>query len=77
MASERMVMQRRWGLSGRETLAFGIWFACVFAVLRVLRDVAGISGTNLAIVGIGGFFGSFYLVFLPLWRRVADSWKQK
>ncbi|KOX92318.1 hypothetical protein AMS69_13150 [Haloarcula rubripromontorii] len=62
-------MFRRRGLSWKEGAAFAIWGLGVIIVLRTLYDVFGVAGRELAIVAVVLFFGSFYGVFMPVWRR--------
>ena len=64
-------MFRDRGLSWKERVAFAVWGLGVVVVLRVLYDVFGVEGRELAIAAVLMFFGSFYAVFLPVWRRVA------
>jgi hypothetical protein len=59
----------RRGLSWKETIAFAIWGIGVVIVLRFLYDVLGVEGLELGIAAVLLFFGSFYAVFMPVWRR--------
>ncbi|WP_058996806.1 hypothetical protein [Haloarcula sp. CBA1127] len=61
----------RSGLSWKERTGFAIWGLGVVVVLRTLYDVFGVAGRELAIVAVVLFFGSFYGVFMPVWRRVS------
>jgi len=60
---------RSGGLSWKERTAFAIWGLGVIIALRFLYDVLGVEGRELAIVAAVLFFGSFYGVFMPVWRR--------
>jgi len=60
---------RSGGLSWKDRTAFAIWGLGVIIVLRFLYDVLGVEGRELAIVAAVLFFGSFYGVFMPVWRR--------
>ncbi|MHC3380327.1 hypothetical protein [Haloarcula sp. H-GB5] len=60
----------RSGMSWKERTAFAIWGLGVVVVLRTLYDVFGVEGRELAIVAVVLFFGSFYGVFMPVWRRL-------
>jgi len=62
-------MFRRRGMSWKEGTGFAIWVLGVIIVLRTLYDVFGVAGRELAIVAVVLFFGSFYGVFMPVWRR--------
>ncbi|EMA13141.1 MULTISPECIES: hypothetical protein [Haloarcula] len=64
-------MFRRRGMSWKEQTAFAIWGLGVIIVLRTLYDVFGVEGRELAIVAVVLFFGSFYGVFMPVWRRLS------
>ncbi|WP_336338070.1 hypothetical protein [Haloarcula brevis] len=63
-------MFRDSGLSWKERTAFALWGLGVVVVLRVLYDALGVDGRALAVAAVVLFFGSFYAVFLPVWRRV-------
>jgi hypothetical protein len=62
---------RSGGLSWKERTAFAIWGLGVIIVLRFLYDIFGVQGQELAIVAAILFFGSFYGVFMPVWRRLS------
>jgi len=64
---------RHSGLSWKERAAFGIWGLGVVVVLRVLYDVFGVEGLELGIAAVVLFFGSFYAVFMPVWRRLSAA----
>ncbi|MDQ2071619.1 hypothetical protein ACODNH_15205 [Haloarcula sp. NS06] len=61
------------GLSWKERTAFAIWGFGVIIVLRTLYDVFSVEGRELAIVAVVLFFGSFYGVFMPVWRRLSAT----
>ena len=62
-------MFRSGGLSWKERTAFAVWGLGVIIVLRALYDVFGVHGRELAIAAAVLFVGSFYGVFMPVWRR--------
>ncbi|WP_435075559.1 hypothetical protein [Halorubrum sp. HHNYT27] len=60
-----------WSLKGR--IALGVWGLAVLAVLSFAFDVLGITGVELAVVGVVVAAGSFYGIFMPLWRRLPED----
>ena len=63
----------RRGISWKERAAFAIWGLGVIIVLRTLYDVFGVARRELAIVAVVLFCGSFYGVFMPVWRRLSTE----
>jgi len=60
-----------WSLAGRVALA--VWGLGVLGVLLLAHGVLDISGTRLAVIGVVVAGGSFYGVFMPLWRRLPED----
>ncbi|MDT3434806.1 hypothetical protein [Haloarcula sp. 1CSR25-25] len=66
-------MFRSGGLSWKERTAFALWGLGVIIVLRVLYDVFGVEGRELAIAAAALLAGSFFGVFVPVWRRFSEE----
>ena len=66
-------MFRSGGLSWKERTAFALWGLGVIIVLRVLYDVFGVEGRELAIAAAVFLAGSFFGVFMPVWRRFSEE----
>jgi len=60
-------------MSPKELVAYSIWAVGVIAVAKFAHDVLAITGAELAVIVVVLFFGSFYAVFMPVWRRVPDT----
>ena len=60
-----------WSLEARVALA--VWGLGVLGILLLAHSVLGVSGTQLAAVGVVVAGGSFYGVFIPLWRRLPED----
>jgi len=63
------------GLAPEQLTVFAIWGLGVLAVLRFIFDVLQISGVAVAGIAVLIVIGSFYGIFLPLWRRLPESWR--
>jgi hypothetical protein len=61
------------GMSLKGRVALAVWGVGVLVVLRVAVDVLRITGARLAAVGVAVAVGSFYGVFMPLWRRLPED----
>ena len=61
------------GMSLRGRIALAVWGVGVLVVLRLAFDVLGLTGAQLAAAGVVVAVGSFYGVFMPLWRRLPED----
>lgn len=64
------------GLTLRQGAALATWGLGVLVVLRVAFDVFQITGGELAVLAVVVVVGSFYGVFMPLWRRLPEDWRR-
>lgn len=64
------------GMSGRARLAVAVWGVGVVAAVKFLYEVLEMTGATLAVVAVLVAVGSFYGVFLPLWRRLPEDWRE-
>lgn len=68
-------MNLRGGMSGRERIALAVWGVGVIVVVKLLHEVLEMTGATLAVFTVLVAVGTFYGVFLPLWRRLPEHWR--
>lgn len=61
------------GLLSRERVAIAIWGIGVIAVVKFLHDILQMTDVELFIIAAIITFGSFYGIFLQLWRRLPED----
>jgi uncharacterized membrane protein YczE len=64
------------GLSLKARVPLAIWALGVIAVILVTFEVLQISEEELVVFAIVVIIGSFYGMFLPLWRRLPEDWRR-
>ncbi len=64
------------GLSLKHRVALAIWGLGVLVVLRFAFDVLQMTGAELAVIAVIVVVGSFYGIFMPLWRRLPEDWRR-
>lgn len=72
--SESMSIHR--GLSLKARVPLAIWALAVIVVILVTYEVLQISETEVTVFAIAVIMGSFYGIFLPLWRRLPEDWRR-
>ncbi len=64
------------GLSLKARVPLAIWALGVIVTILVTFEVLQISETELTVFAFALIIGSFYGIFLPLWRRLPEDWRR-
>lgn len=53
-----------------------IWALGVIVVILGTYEVLQLSEMEMTVLAVAIIIGSFYGVFLPLWRRLPEDWRR-
>lgn len=72
--SENMSIHR--GLSLQARIPLAIWALGVIVIILGTYEVLQMSEMEITVFAIALIMGSFYGIFLPLWRRLPEDWRR-
>ncbi|RLM68133.1 hypothetical protein DVK05_10265 [Halorubrum sp. Atlit-8R] len=64
------------GLSLKARVPLAVWALGVIVTILLTYEALQLSETELVVFATVVIFGSFYAVFLPLWRRLPEDWRR-